>query len=236
MTKKNIVIVGGTSGLGLGVATLLDKDQYRVMIGGRSSPETLENISYNYIDVSREDSVESFVDTLNLTNLDALVYSAGIAYPKKSIQDFRKEEFDRIHRVNLVGAILVLKHFYQALKASKGRVVIVNSLAARTQSKFSSFEYTVTKSGLSGLVRQLSVEWAKEGIFINSIFPSMIKTNMLFENVSNESIENLKDLVPIGIVAEVEDIFPLIEFLVGDNNTYITGAGIDINGGLYQSS
>ena len=86
------------------------------------------------------------------------------------------------------------------------------------------------------MVKQLSVEWAKDNILINSIFPSMIDTPMLRENLSEEEIISINDSIPLGRVAKVEEIIHSIEFLISKKNTYITGSGIDICGGKYLSS
>ena len=121
------------------------------------------------------------------------------------------------------------------LKKAKGRVVVVSSIASRTYSQLSGFEYTVTKAGLSGLVRQLAMEWANDTVLINTIFPSMVETPMLSENVAPSVLESIKGEIPLRRIANPTDIAPVIEFLISDKNTYITGSGIDINGGQFLS-
>ena len=121
------------------------------------------------------------------------------------------------------------------MKLSKGKVVIVSSFASRAYSQFSGFEYTVTKAGLSGLVKQLAVEWGSDKILINTIFPSMVKTPMLLENVDKEVLGSIESRIPLGRIAKPEEVSMAIEFLISDRNTYITGAGIDVNGGQFLS-
>ena len=235
-TKGNVIIIGGTSGLGLTAGITLSKKGYEVIIAGRSEPRINKSLSYKHIDVTNEISIKDFFNSLDISQMDSLIYSAGITTKKKSIEHFDQEEYRKINDVNLVGAFLTLKYAYKHLKKNRGRVVIVNSLASRTFSQFSGFEYTATKSGLSGMVKQLSVEWAKDNILINSIFPSMIDTPMLRENLSEEEIISINDSIPLGRVAKVEEIIHSIEFLINKKNTYITGSGIDICGGKYLSS
>ena len=236
--KNNInsVIIGGTRGIGLAIALSLKKKGYEVVVGGRSKPNVEGDLRYKYIDVSQEETIKNFFSTLDLKQIDSIVYSAGITTKKKSIEKFNQDKYKEIHDVNLLGAILILKHAFQMLKKAKGRVVIINSIAARTYSKFSGIEYTVTKSGLSGLVRQLAIEWSKNGILINSIFPSMVGTDLLFDNLSKEELDKIKGTIPLGRIAITEELTSAIEFLISDKNTYITGSGIDINGGQYLSS
>ena len=130
---------------------------------------------------------------------------------------------------------MTFKHSYHLLKKAKGRAVVISSFASRTYSQFSGFEYTVTKTGLSGLVKQLAIEWASDGVLINTVFPSMVDTPMLRKNVSQSILESMENKIPLGRIAQPNEIPPVIEFLISDKNTYITGSGIDINGGQFLS-
>ena len=231
--KNKSVIIGGTSGIGFETACYLKDSGYDVIIGGRSKCENDKGIACHYIDVTNEESVEQFFSSVDMNSIDSLVYSAGVTIKKKSIEAFDVPDYLRLHDVNLLGAILTLKYAYPLLKKTKGRVVVVNSFASRTYSQFSSFEYTVTKSGLSGLVRQLAIEWAEDEVLINAVFPSMVETPMLKNSVDKSVLEAIEKAIPLGRVAKPEEVASAIEFLVSEKNTYMTGAGIDINGGQY---
>ena len=91
-----------------------------------------------------------------------------------------------------------LKHAYNKLVKAKGKVVILNSLATRTYSKFSGIEYTMSKSALSGLVKQLSVDFAKDDVLINSIFPSMTSSPMLLDNINQANLSDITKDIPLG--------------------------------------
>ena len=132
----------------------------------------------------------------------------------------------------MLGAIYILKYSYKKLKKAKGKVTIINSMASKKSSLLSGLEYTVSKSGLSGLVKHLSLEWASDKIFINSVYPSMTKTRML---PSNRDYKKIIELIPLKKLALPNDIAKAIYFLNSEDNQYITGSGIDINGGQYLS-
>jgi NAD(P)-dependent dehydrogenase (short-subunit alcohol dehydrogenase family) len=85
------------------------------------------------------------------------------------------------------------------------------------------------------MVKQLAVEWANDGVLINTIFPSMVDTPMLRKNVEQAVLEPIEKGIPLGRIAQSEDIAAAIEFLISERNSYITGAGIDINGGQFLS-
>ena len=174
-----IVIIGGTSGIGFETFKYLKSMGYKTLIGGRTNPVN-NSINYKFIDVSKEESVKKFFQ--NVKRIDGLIYSVGITAPKKSNKNFDKDIWENIIKVNVTGALLVLKYAYDKLVNTKGKIVIVNSFAARAYSELSGFEYTMSKNALSGMVKQLSGEFAKDSVVINSIFPSMTLTPMLKKN------------------------------------------------------
>ena len=231
--SKNVVIIGGTSGIGLHTARYLKDLGYKVLIGSRNNIKETIGIDYLKIDVTDESSIEQFFNSIPFKSIDSIVYSAGITTPQKNIQNFDKNEYMKVHDVNLLGAILTFKYAYHFLKDTKGKAVVVNSIAARTYSKLSGFEYTVSKSGLSGLVKQLAVDWAKDMVLINSVNPGMVETPMLKENVDPDVLKLIENQIPLERIAKPNEIAQVIEFLISDKNTYITGSGIDINGGQF---
>lgn len=232
----NSIIIGGTSGIGLETACYLEKKGYDVIVGSRKQREYKTGINFIPLDVTDESSIKKFFSSITFDQIDSLVYSAGITTGKKKIQDFDATEYRRVHDVNLLGAILTLKYAFPLLKKAKGKVVMVNSFASRTYSQFSGFEYTVSKSGLSGLVKQLAIEWAQDGVLINSIFPSMVETPMLRRNVEASVLRAIGNSIPLGRVAQPTEIAGTIEFLISESNSYITGAGLDVNGGQFLSA
>jgi NAD(P)-dependent dehydrogenase (short-subunit alcohol dehydrogenase family) len=129
----------------------------------------------------------------------------------------------------------VLKYFFPSLKETKGRVAVVNSIAARSFSQFSGVEYTISKAALSGLVKQLAFEWIDYGVFINSVFPSMTLTPMLEKNLGVDEINELNKQLPLKKLAAPIDTARAIEFLISIENKYMTGAGIDVSGGQFLS-
>ena len=206
---------------------------YDVIVGSRKRTPSIENLNYEEIDVTSEQSVKLFFSSLKVNKIDSIIYSAGTTTSKKSVEDFNVKEYLRVHDVNILGALLTLKYAYPLLKKAQGRVVIINSIAARTYSKFSGVEYTITKSGLSGMVKQLAIEWANDNVLINSIFPSMADTPMLRKNVDQTVLEPIENEIPLKRIAKPLEIASAIEFLISENNTYMTGSGLDINGGQY---
>jgi NAD(P)-dependent dehydrogenase (short-subunit alcohol dehydrogenase family) len=225
-----IVIIGGTSGIGLETAKYLKEKSYKVLVAGRSKIN-IENIEYKYLDLNNENLIKDFFSSID--TLDGLIYSAGITTPKKRIDDFDIDIFDNIIDINVKGLLLCLKYSYKLLKKSQGKIVVVNSLAGRTYSQFSGLEYTISKSALSGVVKHLSIDFVKDNVLINSIFPSMTKTQMLIKNTDKEFLDKVIEDIPLNRIAQPEEIAKAIEFLISDKNTYMSGCGLDLNGGQF---
>lgn len=232
METEHILIVGGTSGIGLATARHLLHNGFDVTISGRSNPNEKE-LSYLPCDVRAESSVRELFNLLQGRGLSGLIYSTGITSPPVQITNFEKSVWEKLSETNVSGALLCLKYAYELLKKSHGRIVIVNSLASRNYSKYSGVEYTMTKSALSGMVRHLAPQFAKDDVLINSVFPGMTMTPMLIKNIPEEILKEAKASVPLNRLAEPKDIARVIQFLISKQNTFITGSGVDVNGGQF---
>jgi len=234
--KDLVLIIGGTSGIGLETANYLINKDYKVIVCGRRVIESNGLISMK-VDVRSDESIRKLFNNVkrDYGDINSLVFSAGITTQKKSIEDFDEKVFQDIIDTNVTGLLRILKYFFPSLKKLRGRVAVVNSFAARSFSQFSGVEYTISKTAMSGLVKQLAIEWAIHGILINSVFPSMTLTPMLEENLDIHGIKKLNDDLPLKKLADPFDIARAIEFLISNENNYLTGSGIDVSGGQFLS-
>ena len=184
MPASCFFVVGGTSGIGLETAHELRRRGDHVMVGGRGLANRRDDANFIPVDVTEEVSVRlaaQSVSTLCEGRLNGLVYSVGMARPPVPIEAFDPLAFEMVHRTNVIGALLVLKYLFPSLRAARGRVVIVNSVSAHIGSRLSGIDYTMSKAALSGMVRQLALQWAPDGVLINSVFPGMTRTPMLLK-------------------------------------------------------
>ena len=91
----------------------------------------------------------------------------------------------------------------------------------------------MSKSALSGLVRQLAIDFAKDKVLINSVLPGMVKTPMLMKNNNKTKINKMAREIPLKRIGNPLEVSKAIAFLLLNDNTYMTGCSIDINGGQY---
>jgi len=229
------IVIGGTSGIGNCTALYLAKHGYDVVVGGRTQKNLNDSFVFYPIDVTKEESVRSFFSSVKGKEINSLIYAAGTTVAKRRIEKFSSEDYLQVHEVNVIGALRVFKYAYPMLKQGQGKVVIISSVAARSYSQFSGFEYTMSKTAISGFVKQISIEWAADNVLINTLFPSMVDTPMLRCNVDPKALESIEEKIPLSRIAQAEEIASAIEFLVSERNSYITGAGLDINGGQFLS-
>ena len=164
---NNYIIVGGTSGIGLATADYLRDIGNNVIVGSRHDRKEIAH-DFIPVDVTSIKSVNAFFREINNRgeSVDGLVYSVGKTTNRKPINEFDEDIWKQIVEVNVTGFLRMLKVFYPFLKYCSSKVVVVNSIASKKYSELSGFEYTASKCALSGIVRQLAIEWSGKGIIL----------------------------------------------------------------------
>ncbi|MBM3944115.1 MAG: SDR family oxidoreductase [SAR202 cluster bacterium] len=186
------------------------------------------------LDVSREKDWEAAVDTImrSYGKLNILVNNAGI-YSIDPVIKTRVTEWDRIMRVNVLGAFLGAKHAIPAMqKTGSGVIVFVASTTAHVANARGG-AYGASKAALLSLTRHTAVQHARDNIRANVIVPGPVETDMIAGNIATpEGRAASIARVPLGRLGTVEELAHAALFLASDDSTYMTGAELVVDGGL----
>jgi NAD(P)-dependent dehydrogenase (short-subunit alcohol dehydrogenase family) len=162
----------------------------------------------------------------------ALVNVAGVSDPTKFL-DTDLARWNRVVGVNLTGTFLAMKRFAPGMVArGVGRIVNLSSTAAQTGGgTYSATAYAASKAGIEGLTHGAALELAPTGVTVNVVSPAVIDTEIMGGRITDERRPAFVAGLPVGRLGSTDEVAALIEFLIGPDAGYITGAHYNINGG-----
>ncbi|MDW8190855.1 MAG: 3-oxoacyl-ACP reductase FabG, partial [Pseudobdellovibrionaceae bacterium] len=197
---------------------------------------SLENPnSHLALRLSLEDSasIENVVNTaldFFQGELDGLVNNAGVTSDSLFLR-MKSEDFEKVIRINLVGTFLVTKACVKVfLQRKRGSIVNVSSVIGSIGNAGQA-NYAASKAAIEGMSRSLAAELASRNVRVNCVAPGFVETDMT-TSLSEKHREELLKRIPLGRVAQPEEIAQVIGFLLSDSSSYITGTTIHVNGGL----
>lgn len=245
MKGKVALITGGTRGIGRAVAVKFAEqgaDLALFYAGNRdAAEETLALVRAQNVradafqcDVSDGEAVTKTVSDARaaLGPIDILVNNAGITRDGLSMR-MREEDFRRVVDVNLTGAFLVAKAVMpDMIRKRAGRIINVTSVAG-LMGNAGQANYAAAKAGMIGLTKTLARELAARRITVNAVAPGFVITEMT-GTMKEEVLSQALKAVPLNRIGEAEEIAEAICFLAGDAAAYITGAVLQVDGGLYM--
>lgn len=242
LTGKNALITGGASGIGRACAIVLAQAGAQIAlvdVNETGMAETVDAAGGGLAvacDLSDPEQIlhmrQQVIDALG--GVDILVHCAGIISYLRGIDAVPLEEWDRVLDVNLRGTYLVCQAFIEGMKARRdGRIIAFSSLAARVGGIEVGIHYTASKAGLIGLTRTLAKEAGPFGITVNAVAPGFILTAPVRQQLAGREGE-VAAQIPLRRLGEPQDVANVVLFLASPLASYITGAVIDINGGMYM--
>jgi 3-oxoacyl-[acyl-carrier protein] reductase len=161
--------------------------------------------------------------------IDILVNNAGV-FSYTRIEDCAEEEWDRMMAVNLKGPFLCSQAVMPAMKAQRyGRIINLGSLAGQVGGLVASAPYSASKAGVMCLTKSLARALGPYGVTVNAIAPGVVATEMA------KNHPDMTSQMPLGRVAQPEDIANVALFLASDESAYITGATLNANGGMFMA-
>lgn len=240
---KKALITGGTKGIGEACALLLAQAGAEVMVISRHEDDikkmaqdaTQQGLSIigKAFDMAEPMVAKQIIEHVNATwgSLDILVNNAGMNIRKASVE-YSSEEYDRIMQVNLRSVFELCQASHPLLKASQGCIVNMSSVSALTHISSGSI-YGMTKAAMTQLTRNLSVEWAMDGIRVNAVAPWYISTPLAAPVLNDpEKLKNILARTPMKRVGTAEEVAAAVLFFSLPAASYITGQCMSVDGGF----
>ena len=245
--QKIALVTGGTGGIGTAICIAL-ADQGRKVIAGYFPPEQEiaeawqnkhRDNGYEFemvaCDVSDYEASEKMLRDVESTigAVDILVNCAGITRDK-TLRRMTPEQWDSVLRTNLDSAFNVTRQVVEGMSESGfGRIVNISSVNGQ-KGQYGQSNYSAAKAGLHGFTKAVAQELATKGVTVNSVSPGYVKTEMT-DAIPEEIRDAIIQQVPMGRMALPDEIAYVVSFLTDDRNTYMTGANLPVNGGMYMS-
>lgn len=228
------LVTGGSRGIGAATADRLVSAGRRVVIASRSghAPEGLLVEGSIQMDVADPASIEAGVARVaqEFGPIEALVANAGITRDTLLMR-MTDEDIDQVLTTNLAGSIRLCRAVARGMiRARTGRIVLVSSVVGLMGSA-GQVNYAASKAGLVGVARSLARELGSRGITVNVVAPGFVETDMTAV-LDEQRREEILSAIPVGRYARPEEVAATIDFLLGPDAGYITGAVIPVDGGL----
>lgn len=216
-TKKTVLLTGGSRGIGKAIYDELSND-YNVL-----SPTRQE------LDVSDINSINDyFYDDMKI---DILINNAGINIIK-DIESILNEDIEKINMINLVAPLKLIQNCVKNMKKNRyGKIINISSIWG-IRSKENRTLYSGTKFGIIGQTKALARELGEYNILINAVCPGFTATDLTMQSLSKDELVSIENDIPLKRLATTAEIAKSVKFLVSDDNTYITGQTLVIDGGF----
>ncbi|OQW57097.1 MAG: 3-oxoacyl-ACP reductase [Proteobacteria bacterium SG_bin9] len=236
-SNKIILVVGGSSGIGNGIAQTYRAKGAAVHVWGTRAKASdyaaaegsdLTGLHYARVDVSDSASIATVKPAFD--RLDVLVLAQGTVIYRRG--EFEMEGFRKVMEVNLMSLMACASKFHPMLKASSGTLIIVSSTAAYHSTKGNP-SYNASKTGAVGLTRTLGEAWAEDGIRVNGIAPGLVDTKLTKVTTDNpKRREAAIERIPLKRLGTPADMAGAALFLASPLASYVVGQTIIVDGGL----
>lgn len=234
MTKK-VLITGATRGIGEAAARKFKTEGYYVIGTGTQNKSNIDYLDeYVVSNFNNLEDIDKICDYTFSSKIDVLVNNAGINIINDFV-DISPTEFIKIQQVNVYAPFRISQQAIKNMVENKwGRIVSVSSVWG-VISKRGRASYSTSKFGIDGLTLAIANEHAQNGILCNSVAPGFIDTDMTWKNLGNDGVLKILEAVPIKRLAKVHEVANLIYMLGSEQNTYISGQNIAIDGGFTRA-
>lgn len=234
---KKVLVVGGSSGIGNGIARGFATRGAEVHVTGTRPDEgdyleaedsDFTGLTYHQLDVTSRDGAAALAE--HITALDVLVLCQGVV--RYGRQEFEQHGWDEVIGVNLTSLMDCARAFHDGLAERDGNIIIISSTGA-FHAMIGNPAYGASKAGAVSLVGSLAQAWARDGIRVNGIAPGFVPTKMTSITTENEKRrEGAIARIPLGRMGTPNDMAGAALFLASPLASYVTGQSLIVDGGL----
>jgi len=247
MKKRIALVTGGTGGIGTAICRRLASGGIKVVAGFSHGGDNAYALAWQqaqkeekyefevcYGDVTNFESCGMMVDKISteMGPINILVNNAGITRDS-TLKKMGFEQWDSVLRTNLDSVFNVTRHVINSmLEQGFGRIINISSINGQ-KGQFGQTNYSAAKAGMHGFTKALAQEVANKGITVNTVSPGYVATEMV-KKMPQPILDKIIAQIPLGRLAEPNEIGAMVAFLASDEAGYVTGADFSINGGLHM--
>ncbi|MCS0366290.1 SDR family oxidoreductase [Vibrio diabolicus] len=242
LKNKVALVTGSANGIGLAIAKRLYEEGANVALADWNEEQLAnavegfdkQRVSAHSIDVSDPDKVAALISDVvtRFGKLDILVNNAGVHVPGSVIEG-SVEDWKKISGVNIDGVVYCAKFALPELLKTKGCMVNTASVSGLGGDWGAAF-YCVSKGAVVNLTRAMALDHGADGVRINAVCPSLVKTNMT-NGWPQEIRDKFNERIALGRAAEPEEIASVVTFLASDDASFINGVNLPVDGGATAS-
>lgn len=243
--KKTVIITGGTTDIGKATAIKFAKNDYNVVVTSRNSAKEADlksefkqlnlEVHFEVLDVTNEAQVKAIIEktVAQFGKLDVIVNNSGISMGNAILADTESDELKQMLDTNVMGVYYGMKYAIKAMLKTGGGAIVNLASIAGLNGLYATAQYNASKHAVVGLTKGAAIDYAQQGIRINAVAPGAIKTDILKNAIASGTydVSSIEAIHPMNRLGEVEDIANGIFFLASDENKFMTGAILSIDGG-----
>ena len=226
---RKVLVTGGTRGIGLSCVEVLTNRGFNVYYTGRSEPIGPFN-GFLKADFSTREGISDFCSKISELEIDVLVNNAGVNNPKP-LSEIDFSDIDWAFNINLIAPLMITKTVVpHMIENNWGRIINIGSILGEISREFRSI-YSLTKSGLVGMTKAHSAEFAKSGVLVNCVAPGYLDTDLTRKNLGPIGMQEISKQIPVGHLGSPRDIAEIVSYLASESSSFITGQVFTVDGG-----